>query len=334
MTQIILTVMRKYIVFTLFALNAAVCYPQEIKNAATADTVLTTVERQLNADDIARAKELARRGIGYYTGKGGYERNFEKALDLLTQASELDNSDAICALAHMYENGNGVEQDYGKAAQLYMKAADKNVVTAQTSLAYFYDEGLGVDQSFVEAVKWYRKAADNNDASAQYNLADMLFNGIGVEKDLEQALAYSRKSLAGGVREASAQISNIQRQISLERAQQAGESGATDADAVYANVPEMPQFPGGNEALLNYLRTNIKYPSVCRENHIQGRVIVTFIINKDGSVETPRVVRGVHGDLDNEALRVISLMPTWLPGRLNGEPVRVIYSIPVNFRLN
>ena len=270
--------MRKYIVFTLFALNAAVCYPQEIKNAATADTVLTSVERQLSADDIAHAKELARRGIGYYTGKGGYDRNFEKALDLLTQASELDNSDAICALAHMYENGNGVEQDYVKAAQLYMKAAHKNVVMAQTSLAYFYDEGLGVDQSFVEAVKWYRKAADNNDASAQYNLADMLSNGIGVEKDLEQALAYSRKSLAGGVREASAQISNIQRQISLERAQQAGESGATDADAVYANVPEMPQFPGGNEALLNYLRTNIKYPSVCRENHIQGRVIVTFII--------------------------------------------------------
>ena len=322
------------IIFFLFALNAAVCYPQEIKNAPTADSVLITVERQLSADDIARAKELATRGIGYYTGKGGYTRNFEKAVVLLTQAAVLQNADAECILAHMYENGNGVEKDYAVAAHWYRKAADKNVVMAQNSLAYFYDEGLGVDQSFVEAVKWYRKAADNNDASAQYNLADMLANGIGVEKDLEQALMYSRKASAGGVREASAQINNIQRQISLEKAQQAGESGATDADAVYANVPEMPQFPGGNEALLNYLRTNIKYPSVCRENRVQGRVVVTFIINKDGSVETPRVVRGVHGDLDNEALRVISLMPTWQPGRLNGEPVRVIYSIPVNFRLN
>ncbi len=326
--------MRRTFVFALFALPTVVCHSQEIENAATVDTVLVSVERQLSADDIARAKELATRGIGYYTGKGGYTRNFEKALDLLTQAAELQNADAECILAHMYENGNGVEKDYAVAAQWYRKAADKNVVMAQNSLAYFYDEGLGVDQSFVEAVKWYRKAADNNDASAQYNLADMLANGIGVEKDLEQALMYSRKASAGGVREASAQINNIQRQISLEKAQQGGESGPADVDAVYANVQEMPQYPGGNNVLLEYLRANIKYPQICRENRIQGRVLVSFIINKDGSIEAPRVVRGVHEALDYEALRVISEMPVWEPGRLNGEPVRVMYTIPVNFRLN
>jgi TonB family protein len=162
----------------------------------------------------------------------------------------------------------------------------------------------------------------------------MLANGIGVEKDLEQALMYSRKASAGGVREASAQINNIQRQISLEKAQQGGESGRADVDAVYVNVQEMPQYPGGNNVLLEYLRANIKYPAICRENRIQGRVLVSFIINKDGSIEAPRVVRGVHEALDYEALRVISEMPVWEPGRLNGEPVRVMYTIPVNFRLN
>lgn len=327
--------MRRSFVFALLALPAVVCYSQEIKDdVVTADSVAVVVKQQLSAEDIARGKELATKGIGYYTGRGGYPRDFKKALEILTQAAELENADAECILAHMYENGNGVEKDYAVAAQWYRKAADKNVVMAQNSLAYFYDEGLGVDQSFVEAVKWYRKAADNNDASAQYNLADMLANGIGVEKDLEQALMYSRKASAGGVREASAQINNIQRQISLEKAQQGGESGPADVDAVYVNVQEMPQFPGGNEVLLEYLRNNIKYPAICRENRIQGRVIITFIINKDGSIEAPRVVRGVHEALDYEALRVISEMPVWEPGRLDGEPVRVMYTIPVNFRLN
>ena len=99
-------------------------------------------------------------------------------------------------------------------------------------------------------------------------------------------------------------------------------------------VEDQPEFPGGTAALMEYLRKNIKYPSICRENNIQGKVIVTFIVNKDGSIVEPEVIKAVNPSLDKEALRVISGMPNWKPGMQRGKAVRVRYSVPVNFRLN
>ncbi len=99
-------------------------------------------------------------------------------------------------------------------------------------------------------------------------------------------------------------------------------------------VEDQPEFPGGTAALLEYLRKNIKYPAICRENNIQGRVLVTFIVNKDGAIVEPEVVKSVNPSLDKEALRVISTMPNWKPGSQRGKPVRVKYTVPVNFRLN
>ena len=99
-------------------------------------------------------------------------------------------------------------------------------------------------------------------------------------------------------------------------------------------VEDMPEFPGGTAALMQYLQKNIKYPAICRENNIQGRVLVTFIVNKDGAVVEPEVVKSVNPSLDKEALRVISTMPKWKPGSQRGKPVRVKYTVPVNFRLN
>lgn len=318
---------------SIVSLWATVCYSQDIPD----DSVSTGVNRQLSEEEISRAKTLATRGIGYYTGRNGYTRDFQKAYDYLMQAAELNNSDAECVLAHMYENGNGVEQDYTKAAEWYRKAADKNVVMAQNSLGYLYDEGLGVEQSFIEAAKWYRKAADNNNASAQYNIADMLVNGIGVEKDLQLALEYYKKARTNGIQQAASEISKTERLIYIEQAKQRdNESGGSDSDQDYAviSVEQQPVFPGGNAALLEFLRKNVKYPAICRENNIQGRVIVSFIIDRDGSIQEPQIVKSVNSLLDQEALRVISIMPSWEPGLLDGKPVRVKYSVPINFRLN
>jgi len=107
-----------------------------------------------------------------------------------------------------------------------------------------------------------------------------------------------------------------------------------DEDEVFMVVEDSPEFPGGIEALLKYLKDNIKYPSICRENNIQGRVIVSFVVNKDGKIVDPEVVKGVNPQLDKEALRVIAGMPSWKPGKQRGKAVRVKYSVPVNFRLN
>ena len=107
-----------------------------------------------------------------------------------------------------------------------------------------------------------------------------------------------------------------------------------DPDEIHIAVEEVPEFPGGVAALMAYLRKNIKYPAICRENNIQGKVIVTFVVNKDGSIVDVEVAKGVNPALDKEAVRVISQMPNWQPGRQLGRPVRVRYSVPVNFRLN
>ncbi|MDR0659180.1 MAG: energy transducer TonB [Mediterranea sp.] len=106
-----------------------------------------------------------------------------------------------------------------------------------------------------------------------------------------------------------------------------------EEQTIFEVVEEMPQFPGGNAALMQFLSKNIKYPTIAQENGTQGRVTVQFVVNRDGSVVDPVVVRGVDPYLDKEALRVISQMPKWKAGMQRGKAVRVKYTVPVMFRL-
>lgn len=112
-----------------------------------------------------------------------------------------------------------------------------------------------------------------------------------------------------------------------------GEGEVYADDEIFAVVEEMPSFPGGDAALMSYISKSIKYPSIAQENGIQGRVICTFVINRDGKVTNAEVIRSVDPSLDKEALRVINNMPTWKPGKQRGKPVRVKYTLPIVFRL-
>ena len=104
---------------------------------------------------------------------------------------------------------------------------------------------------------------------------------------------------------------------------------------VFEVVEIMPVFPdGGMSGLMQFLSKNIQYPINAQKNHTQGRVTVQFVVNKDGSISEPKIIRGVDPDLDGEAIRVISLMPKWKPGMQKGQPVRVKYTVPVMFRLS
>lgn len=104
-------------------------------------------------------------------------------------------------------------------------------------------------------------------------------------------------------------------------------------EEIFQVVEEMPSFPGGMGELMKFLGNNIKYPAVAQENGIQGRVIIQFVVEKDGSVANPVVVKGVDPALDKEALRVVKSMPNWTPGKQRGKAVRVKYTVPVTFRL-
>jgi protein TonB len=102
---------------------------------------------------------------------------------------------------------------------------------------------------------------------------------------------------------------------------------------VFDVVEQMPSFPGGQGALMQWLASNIKYPVVAEENGVQGRVVCTFVVERDGSITDVKVVRGVDPSLDKEAVRVLKQMPSWIPGKQNGSAVRVKYTVPVTFKL-
>lgn len=102
---------------------------------------------------------------------------------------------------------------------------------------------------------------------------------------------------------------------------------------VFDVVEKMPEYPGGQAALFEYLQKNVKYPADAEKKKVEGRVLVTFVVNTDGSITDIEVVRKTFPSLDAEAVRVISGMPKWKPGEQKGKKVRVKYTVPLNFRL-
>ncbi|UKK48833.1 energy transducer TonB [Prevotella sp. E9-3] len=102
---------------------------------------------------------------------------------------------------------------------------------------------------------------------------------------------------------------------------------------VFDVVEQMPEFPGGQAALLKWISDHIKYPAVAEENGIQGRVVATFVVERDGSVTDVKIARSIDPSLDKEAIRVLKQMPKWIPGKQNGSAVRVKYTVPVTFKL-
>ena len=104
-------------------------------------------------------------------------------------------------------------------------------------------------------------------------------------------------------------------------------------EKVFEHVEQMPQFPGGDKELLAYLSKNIKYPAIAQEQNIQGKVYLRFVVGKDGEVSEVTVVRSLDPSCDKEAVRVVKSLPKFIPGKQNGNPVKVYYSVPVTFRL-
>mgnify|MGYP005942816859 FL=1 len=104
-------------------------------------------------------------------------------------------------------------------------------------------------------------------------------------------------------------------------------------EEVFSHVEQMPKFPGGDAELYKFISNNLNYPAMAIENNVQGRVVVQFVVTKDGSIGNVKVVRSVDRDLDNEAIRVCKKLPKFIPGKQNGQPVNVWYTLPVTFKL-
>ena len=104
-------------------------------------------------------------------------------------------------------------------------------------------------------------------------------------------------------------------------------------EKVFDVVEQMPEYPGGMQALFEFLRQNIKYPEDAQKQKVEGRVLATFVVETDGSISNVEVVKHAFPSLDNEAVRVIQAMPKWTPGKQGGKVVRVKYTVPINFSL-
>ena len=102
---------------------------------------------------------------------------------------------------------------------------------------------------------------------------------------------------------------------------------------VFQVVEQMPQFPGGQAAMMKFIADSLRYPSVSCEHRIEGRVVVQFVVDCEGNILNPLVVRSVDPLLDREAIRLVKLMPKWIPGRQNGKPVNVVCLVPIRFKL-
>lgn len=113
-----------------------------------------------------------------------------------------------------------------------------------------------------------------------------------------------------------------------------GDTEQNGEGEIYTIVENMPQYPGGEEARNKLLATNIIYPATATQNGIQGTVYVSFIVEKDGAVSNVKVIRGIGGGCDEESIRVVKLMPKWIPGTQKGKPVRVLFNMPMYYKLS
>jgi len=150
-------------------------------------------------------------------------------------------------------------------------------------------------------------------------IINIVENTVEVEKDIE-------------INAAADQETYVQEYIPPIQVEE-DEEEVIEEEEIFVVVESMPSFPGGMYKLMEYLHKNIKYPLLAKELNIQGRVFVTFVIEKDGSVNDVKLLRGIGGGCDEEAIRVVKSMPKWIPGSQRNIPVRVQYNLPINFRL-
>lgn len=208
--------------------------------------------------------------------------------------------------------------------------AEAGDAKAQNELGDVFFEGKGVSIDLTEAVKWYIKATEQGNADAQKNLGNCYYNGKGVAKDLTKAKELYIKAAEQGNIEAQ---NNLKEHFSLT-VEQIKEEKENNKIYSQKDVEVQPQFPGGEKLLKKYLSINMRYPTVSQEMGEQGRVMVTFVVCRDGTIWGETVTGSVSPSLDKEALRLVKSMPKWEAGKINGKAVNVAFQLPITFRLN
>lgn len=279
---------------------------------------------------------------------------------------------AMLRVGRCYQEGRGVQKNAVEAVRWYNRAHAKQHPAASTYLGVCYMCGDGVSKDPEKGMKLIREAYGAREDLA-LEVWDALTEFVKKRNDLDQLRQLARRLKdreKSGVEGADLALRTVQSLVKVDLLadpaptsstnstpssspnssperettpapasntttnQQTLTAATTPTDTQIYDVSEvMPSFPGGTDALMQFLSSHIVYPLVCEENGIQGRVICSFIVETDGSVSNIQVVKSVDPALDREAKRVLSSMPKWNPGLVKGKPARVKYTVPVIFRL-
>ena len=168
----------------------------------------------------------------------------------------------------------------------------------------------------------------SGDLSEENNLLDDLPEELDMRPALEQKDMISASEVPTPAAKAITQkVTEVPKTVATQ------EIAAVTSKLVIRTVEKLPEFQGGIVQFMKWLTRNLRYPPTAQSQRIQGKVVISFIVNKDGSIASPTIVRSVDPILDREALRVIKMMPPWKPGLQDGEPCRTMIAIPVNFQL-
>lgn len=215
--------------------------------------------------------------------------------------------------------------DYMKAFACFTRAANMENDQAAYQLAKMYDEGRGIPQDQAKALKWYEKA--QGILGVPLRMAVMYLEGIGTEQDDIKARNYLYVAISAGD---STEAPKLLKELYAKHADEMGDS---ESDKVYDLVETNAQFPGGDKECYKFINSQLKYPAKCQEMGIQGRVFVSFVVNKDGSIVDVKTLRSPDPLLTKEAERVVKLMPKWIPAMQGWKNVRSCFQMPVMFNL-
>ena len=225
---------------------------------------------------------------------------------------------------------------YERSGKALTMVADKNTVKIKTNITYLgelkktYDTNPQIRNKLKEITAKAKKDLESESKRSLIILASIgSYTQIAKENENELHLILSDGKRECYIRKKETKEEYLLRQ---QKAQEK-ENAAINEDMIYRDVEEMPSFPEGQDGVFGYISKNIHYPVVAEENGIQGRVLVSFIIEKDGSLTDFVIEKSVDPSLDKEAIRLVRSMPKWNPGKKDGQSVNVKYTLPITFRL-
>lgn len=273
-----------------------------------------------------------------YRDGNGILKNPQRAKDLFEKSANSGNKNAEYELAMMYKQENQLTEAFNwfmKSAKGSFFAEGNNNAQYELGLMYYYAKGTSKNNQ--EAAYWIKKAYENGHSEAK-----KVWDGLELWKyeskpQTKKDIKFVLPQLSSNEDDHSAANSDLVK-ITLNDVKQSDEAGIdisklSNYQIVYDKVEIMPSFPGGQGELNQFISTTLIYPAIAAKNGIQGRVVLRFVVDKDGTISDIKIQQSVDSSLDKEAIRVVKAMPQWSPGMQEGEPVSVSFMMPINFRL-